>query len=98
MRVKYKVTTMGAIVASACAASFISVIYWKTGAPGQEAELRIWAWCLGIGWLAAAIVAGLGLGNTITAAVMRVAEVLKQLNLGNLDVEHIPMGKAVDLR
>jgi methyl-accepting chemotaxis protein len=96
MRVKYKVTTMGAIVASACAASFISIIYWKTGAPGQEAELRIWGWCLGVGWLAAAILAGLGLGNAITAAVMRVAEVLKQLNLGNLDVEHIPMGKAVD--
>ncbi|GEM_PF-1444509 len=56
------------------------------------------AWTLGLGIGLALLVTGLSfyLADYLTRAIGRVAEVLKQFNLGNLNVDYIPMGKAVD--
>ncbi|QGY38800.1 hypothetical protein GM415_01150 [Pseudodesulfovibrio cashew] len=101
MKVGYKVLTLSGSVAVVTAACFIGLIYWKTGGDSVQAQelagsIRLWAWGLGGLSLLIALGAGQGLGMYVSGAVMRVADVLKQLNLGNLDVEYIPMGKAVN--
>ncbi|OIQ50981.1 Methyl-accepting chemotaxis protein I [Pseudodesulfovibrio hydrargyri] len=106
MRVKYKVAALGGGVALACAVGFIAAIHWKAGAlldaagdganagvTESIASLKLWAWSVGIAGLILSALAGLWLGNRFRSAALRVADVLKQFNRGNLDVEHIPMGK-----
>jgi len=105
MKVGYKIGGMSGLIALMTTACFISIIYWKTGSIVENdtaktikdlESLRSWAW--GMGAVSLLLAAGLGtwLGSYITGAVMRVADVLKQLNLGNLDVSYIPMGKPVN--
>ena len=105
MKVGYKVGALSGIIALTTTICFIGIIYWKTGEladadPGHIANqinsLRNWAWSMGVFSLVLAAGLGIWLGTYITGAVNRVADVLKQLNLGNLDVSYIPMGKAVN--
>ena len=105
MKVGYKVGGLSGLIALITTTIFISIIYWKTGdlAGANEAQitntldsLRTWAWGMGITALLIAAALGTWLGTYITNAVARVADVLKQLNLGNLDVTYIPMGKPVN--
>ena len=105
MKVGYKVSGLSGLIALTTGILFIGIIYWKTGnfseaTPEQVTKalqsLRLWAWGAGCMALAIASILGLSLGKYITNAVGRVADVLKELNLGNLDVNHIPMGKAVN--
>lgn len=108
MRIRNKVTALSGCVALLCAIGFIGAIYWLTAATmsadgvnipaGPEAlvSLRFWSWFIGGSVLIVAVGLGFGLGNHFTTTIMRVADVLKQINLGQLDVESIPMGKALD--
>ncbi|CCH48660.1 methyl-accepting chemotaxis protein [Pseudodesulfovibrio piezophilus] len=105
MRVGYKVGALSGFLALVTTGCFIGLIYWKTGAVMDSAStknlqifqsLRTWAWGIGVFSLALAAVLGIWLGSYVTGAVKRVANVLKELNLGNLDVNYIPMGKAVN--
>jgi len=109
VKVGYKVSGLSGLVAVATTTCFIGIVYWKTGAItglGTEASpaqlndalssLKMWAWIMGGTSLVISAILGLWLGNYISEAVMRVANVLKELNLGNLSVDYIPMGKAVD--
>lgn len=104
MKVGFKICGLGSIVALGTTAAFMTTIYWVTGgAQGTPekaleaiATLRTWGWITGTLCLAIAFGLGMWLANYVTHAVKRVADVLKKLNLGNLDVNYIPMGKAVN--
>lgn len=105
MKVGYKISALSGVASLLTTVLFLGVVYWKTGDaakvdPGQLAKdvASLRAWALGMGAVALCVALGLGawLASYVTRAIHNVAEVLKQLNLGNLDVSYIPMGKAVD--
>ena len=105
MKIGYRIGALGGIIALTTSTCFIGVISYKLGGLAQanpdtivkaHESLQYWAWGLGVFSLFIAAALAWPLGHHLTKSIEHVAEVLKQLNLGNLDVSYIPMGKPVN--